>query len=150
MAGSIKAAFVYVLSAIMFIIQMGVSIVVYEDGNGALLGVGFVIIMFIGAAVARAGGLAPVMHQVREYDVGGHSHVKEYVDSGTRVQCAPVFGIVAGIVAIIMVLAIGWELIGTPLFVGLTPGILGGVLGIIAAVIFIREYEGPYVTYPSH
>ncbi len=148
-AGSKKAAFVYVLAAIMFIMQMIVSIVLFNDGNGALLGSGFVIIMLIGAAVARAGGLAPVLHQTAEYDVGGHSHVTEYVDTGTRIQCAPVFGVVAGIVAIIMVLAIGAELIGTPLFVGLIPGILGGVLGVIAAVIFIREYEGPYVKYSS-
>jgi hypothetical protein len=149
MAGSKKAAFVYVLAAIMFILQMAVSIVVFNDGNGAILGSGFVIIMLIGAAVARVGGLAPVLHQTAEYDVGGHSHVTEYVDSGTRVQCAPVFGVVAGIVAIIMVLGIGAELIGTPLFVGLIPGILGGVLGVIAALIFIREYEGPYVKYAS-
>ena len=146
MAGSKKAAFVYVLAAIMFIVQMAVSIVVFDDGNGALLGSAFVIIMFIGAAVARAGGLAPVMQQTAEYEIGGHTRVTEYRDTGTRIQCAPVFGIVAGIVAIIMVLAIGADLIGTPLFVGLVPGILGGVLGVIAAVIFIRDYEGPYLT----
>lgn len=149
MAGSKKAAFVYVLAAIMFIVQMAVSIIVFNDGNGALLGSGFVIIMLIGAAVARAGGLAPVMLQTAEYDVGGHSHVREYRNTGASIQCAPVFGIVAGIVAIIMVLGIGAELIGTELFLGLMPGILGGVLGVIAAVIFIREYEGSYVQYSS-
>ncbi len=144
MAGSKKAAFIYVLSALMFVVQMVVSLAVFSDINGAILGVAFVIIMFIGAGIAWVGKLSDIYVVNREYEVGGHSTVREYKDSGQSMQCAPCFGIAGGVVSIILVLLIGAELIGTELFVGLVPGILGGILGIVAAIIFILEYKGPW------
>jgi hypothetical protein len=145
MAGSKKAAVVYIVAAIMFAIQMVTSIAMFDDINGALLGIAFVIIMFIGAAVAWVGGLSKVHQKTGEYEIGGHTKVTEYRDTGQSIQCAPCFGIAGGIAAIIVVMMIGADLIGTELFIGLVPGILGAILAIIAGIIFIFDYKGPWM-----
>jgi hypothetical protein len=145
MAGSKKSALVYVIAAIMFIVQMVLSLVAFNDTNGALLGIAFVVIMSIGAAVAWKGGLSQVVEQTADYEIGGHTRVREYRDTGQSVQCSPCFGICGGVAAIIVVLMLGIDILGTELFLFLIPGILGGILGIVAAIIFVFEYKGPWM-----
>lgn len=144
MAGSVKSAIVFIISAVLFVIQMVISIAVFDDAGGAALSFAFLFIMIVGAFNAWRGGLAPVQEKVREYEVGGHTTVTEYRDTGQSIQCTPCFGIGGGIGSIIVVFLIAADLLGTELFLFLVPGILGGIFGIVAAIVFIIDYKGPW------
>lgn len=55
-----KSAVFFVLAGIMFIVQMVISLAAFDDLNGAILGSGFVIIMFAGSLFAWKGGLMQI------------------------------------------------------------------------------------------
>ena len=144
MAGSKKSTIVFAIATIMFVIQMIVSIAQWGDYNGALLGFAFVIIMTVSTAAAWKGGLMTVREKESEYQSGPYTRTEVWKDTGMSVQVTPCCGICAGIMSIIVVFLAGESIIGTGEFIFLTPGILGGILAIIAAIIFIFDYKGPW------
>ncbi len=145
MAGSIKSAIVFAFATIMFVIQMGVSIVAFDDINGALLGFAFAFIMVVGALAAWKGRLMAITEKQYEYQSGPYTTTEVWRDTGKSVQVTPCCGICGGIAGLIVVFMAGAELLGTELFLLLTPGILGGILGIIAGIVFILDYKGEWM-----
>ena len=124
--------------------QLIASAAFFNDTVGAIASSGFVIIFFFGALFAWTGGLSAVQQKEYEYQSGPYTTTTVWRDTGQRVQCTPCFGIGGGLFAIAVVFMIGGDLVGTPLFVGLLPGIISGILGILAAVAFFLDYKGKY------
>jgi hypothetical protein len=144
MAAAKMSMIVSILSVICFVIQVIISAVIFEDSISAILASGFVILMIFGSLASWKGGMSAVTRELYSYDQGGHSRVTVYEDTGQRIQCTPCFGICSGIASLIVIVMIGGELFGLPEFVLLAPGILGALLAIVAGILFVIEYKGPY------
>ena len=124
--------------------QLVASAAIFGDTIGAIAASGFVVIFLFGALFAWKGGLSAVQEKQYEYQSAPNITTTVWRDTGQRVQCTPCFGIGGGLFAIVVVFMIGGELVGTPLFVFLLPGIISGVLGVLAAVVFFLDYKGKY------
>ena len=124
--------------------QLIASAAVFGDTIGAIASFGFAMIFLFGALFARSGGLSMVTEKLYDYQTGPNTVREVRRDTGRRVQCTPCFGLGGGLFAIVVVFMIGGELVGTPAFVFLLPGIISGVLGILAAIVFFLDYKGPY------
>lgn len=144
MAGSMKSEMIYLLAMICMIGQLIVSAVIFGDSIGAIAASGFVVIFLFGALFAWKGGLSAVQEKQYEYQSAPHVTTTVWRDTGQRLQCTPCFGIGGGFLAIAVVFMIGLDLVGTPLFVFLAPGIISGVLGILAAIVFFIDYKDKY------
>jgi len=144
LAVALKSMIMFIIGAICFLIQTIISAAIFDDGAGAIIAFGFVIIMFFGSLFAWKGGLTPIYRDLYSYDVGGHSTVTVREDTGTRIQCTPCFGICSGIASLVVVFMFGSELLGLPEFALLYPGILGAVFAFLAAIMFFIEYKGVY------
>ncbi|MGY5858131.1 MAG: hypothetical protein RTU63_02080 [Candidatus Thorarchaeota archaeon] len=144
MVGSMKSAIIYLLTMICMIGQLIASAAFFGDTIGAIAASGFVVIILIGAIFAWTGGLSAVQQKQYEYQSGPYTKTTVWKDTGQRVQCTPCFGIGGGLFAIVVVFMIGGDLVGTPLFVGLLPGTISGVLAVLAAIVFFLDYKGKY------
>ena len=144
MAAATKSMILFIVGAICFLVQSGVSALIFDDAIGAILAFGFVIIMFIGSIFAWKGDLTVLYRELYSYDTGPNTRVTVKEDTGQRVQCTPCFGVCSGIASIIVIIMVGGELIGLPEFVLLAPGILGAVIAFLAAFVFFIEYHGEY------
>ncbi|MHA1906678.1 MAG: hypothetical protein ACW98Y_05250 [Candidatus Thorarchaeota archaeon] len=145
MQGSKNSAILYFLSGIMMVVQAGVSLAFFDDGIGALAGGAFAFVMFVTMFLAYKGGLTAVMETTT---VDGPGYRTTYSrDTGQRIQATPCCGICGGI----MIFVIGfmfaeglWEAVGDTTWLVLSPSIIGGILAILASIVFIAEYKGPW------
>lgn len=148
MTGSKNSAIIFVLSGIMMIVQAGVSIVFFEDGSGAFVSGIFACVMFIVSFMAYRGGLSAV---IDSYTVDGPTYRTTYYrDTGQRIQATPCCGICGGIVIVVIALLFAdplWEMIGDTTWTVISPSIIACVLAIIASIVFIVEYKGPWTGY---
>ena len=145
MSGSKNAGMIFILSGIMMVVQAIVSIAFFDDGIGALAAGGFAFAMFLTSFLAFKGGLSAVMNT---YTVDGPgTRTTYYQDTGQRIQMTPCCGICGGI----MIFVVGFmfaeglfEAVGDTAWLVLSPSILGGILAILAAIVFIIEYKGQW------
>jgi hypothetical protein len=129
----------------MMVIQAGVSLAFFDDGIGAFAAGGFAFAMFVTMYLAYKGGLSAVMNTTTVDGPGGRTTY--YTDTGQRIQMTPCCGICGGI----MIFVVGfmfaeflWDEVGELTWLVLSPSILGGILAILAAIVFIIEYKGPW------
>lgn len=101
--------------------------------------------MIVGALFPWKKVMTPVFRDLYSYRSGPNTTTTVRQDTGQRIQCTPCWGIGSGIGAIIVIMIVGEDFIGTPQFALLYPGIIGAVIGILAAVIFFIEDRGPYI-----
>ncbi|MCK4566798.1 MAG: hypothetical protein KAU48_05760 [Candidatus Thorarchaeota archaeon] len=144
MAGAKKSAILFIIGSICFIIQVFISGLIFNDTMGAIIGVGFALIMLMGSIFAWTGSMSAVHETLYSYRSSASTVTTVRRDTGSRIQCTPCFGIGSGIGAIIVITMLGADLVGHPEFALLYPGIIGGVFGILAAIVFFFEYKGPY------
>ncbi len=144
LAGAKKSAILFIAGSVCFIIQVFISAIIFDDIMGAIIGVGFAFIMFMGSLFAWTGSMSTVFENLYSYRSSASTITTVRRDTGSRIQCTPCFGIGSGIGAIIVIIMMGGDLIGLPEFALLYPGIIGGVFGIIAAIMFFIKYKGPY------
>ncbi|TXT56007.1 MAG: membrane protein of unknown function [Candidatus Thorarchaeota archaeon] len=145
MKGSRNSAILFFVSGVLLIIQAGISGFGFEDGIGALAAGVFAFVMFLLMFMAYVGGLSAVMDTttVSTDNYDGTKTITTYSrDTGQRVQMTPCCGICGGI-AVIIVAAMFSEGLGE-LVVFLIPGFLGGLVAILAAIVFAIEYKGPW------
>ena len=139
-----KSAIAFIAGSVCFIIQVFISGLIFNDTMGAIIGVGFALIMLMGSIFAWTGSMSAVHETLYSYRSSASTVTTVRRDTGSRLQCTPCFGIGSGIGAIIVIIMMGGDLIGLPEFALLYPGIIGGVFGIIAAILFFIEYKGSY------
>lgn len=144
MAGTMKSVILFIAGAISFIIQAVLSAAVFDDYAGTVLAGTFAFTMFVGAIFAWKKVMTPVFRDLYSYQSGPNTTTTVREDTGQRVQCTPCWGIASGIGAILVLVWLGGDLVGTPQFTLLYPGIIGAVIGILAAIMFFIEYRGPY------
>lgn len=146
MQGSKNSAILFFISAILLIVQTGISSAVFDDWVGAMVAGTFAFVMFIAMAMAYYGGLTAVMDttvsESPNYATGGVTRTTTYRDTGNRIQATPCCGICGGIGIIVVAAIFGAEL--GEAIVLLAPGFLAGIVSIIAAIVFIMEYKGPW------
>ena len=144
MTGSKKSAFFFLIAGIMLIGQAIVSAGLLGDSLGAIVAGTLACLMFVGMIAAWKGSLATVLKYERRPGAFGTETVAK--DIGERVQATPCCGICVGALAI----AIAF-IAGSPLFdiygdlggfMLISPGVIGGVFGIIAGIVFAIEYKG--------
>ena len=141
MAGSRNSMILFLLAMILLIIQAGISIVVFDDGIGALAGGSFALIMLIEALMAKSGALSAVTQQTVT-DGPGYRTVTTW-DTGERVQMTPCCGIFGGI-AIIFVGYLFAEFMPEEALIALAPAFIAAILSILAGIVFAVEYKGQW------
>lgn len=141
MAGSMKSALLFVIAAILCIVQLIISIVGFDNGIAAMASGVFAFIMIVGALFARSGNMMAVFRRVGSY---GNVEIKE--DTGQRVQGTPCFAVCIGIMTILIGLMFASQLEGSLGIVATSPAIIAGVVAILAGIVFALEYRGPYST----
>ncbi|MDF1539062.1 MAG: hypothetical protein P1Q69_09170 [Candidatus Thorarchaeota archaeon] len=146
MKGSKNSASLFFIAAILLIIQAGISLAVFDDWVGGMVGGTFAFVMFVTMAMAYKGELAAVMHttvtETPDYATGGVYRTTTSRDTGDRIQQTPCCGICGGIAVIVVAAMFGADL-GEGIIM-LAPGFLAGILAIIASIVFIVEYKGPW------
>lgn len=143
MAGSNKSAMLFVIAAILLVVQLVISLVGFGDGIAALASGCFVFIMIIGALFARSGGMMAVFRTVGSYDTGS-GRVETREDTRQRIQATPCFGFCICIMTIVIALMFASQLSDSIGFIAVSPAMLAGILAILAGVVFVLEYRGPY------
>ena len=143
MAGSFKSALLFVSAAIFLIIQLGISIAIFDDGIAALASGCFVFVMLVGAWFARSGGMMAVFRTLGSYDTG-YGRVETREDTGERIMGTPCFGVCIGIMTIFVGSLFLSQLEGADAILAVAPAILAGILAIVAGIVFAIEYKGPY------
>ncbi|MHA1633203.1 MAG: hypothetical protein ACTSUZ_01470 [Candidatus Thorarchaeota archaeon] len=141
---TIKSVILFIAGSICFMIQLIISAVIFDDYAGAMFSGLFAFTMMVGAIFAWKKVMSPLFREVYSYQSGPNTRTTVSEDTGQRVQCTPCWGITSGIGAIIAIVMLGGDLVGTPLFTLLFPGIFGGIIGILAAIMFFIEYKGVY------
>jgi len=139
-----KSVILFIAGSICFSIQSVLSAVVFDDYAGTVLAGTFAFTMLVGAFFAWKKVMTPVFRDLYSYQSGPNTTTTVREDTGQRVQCTPCWGLASGIGAILVLVWLGGDLVGTPQFTLLYPGIIGAVIGIIAAIMFFIEYRGPY------
>jgi len=146
MQGSKNSAILFFISAILLIVQAGISSAIFDDWVGTMISATFAFVMFIAMAMAYYGGLTAVMDttvtETPNYGTGGVTRTTTSRDTGDRIQATPCCGICGGIAVIVVVMIFGAEL--GDAFILLAPGLLAGIVSILAAIVFIMEYKGPW------
>ena len=145
MTGSKNSAILFLISGIMMVVQAGVSLAFFDDGIGALAAGGFAFTMFFTMFLAYKGGLSAVMETTTVDSPGYRTTYMR--DTGQRIQATPCCGICGGIMIFIVGFMFAdslWELIGDTTWLVLSPSIAGGILAILASIVFIIEYKGPW------
>ena len=148
MTGSMRSAVLYVISAILMIAQGVLSMAGLDDWLGAFVAGAFAFIMFVGAAFAKTGGMTAIQEHTYTEQTGW-GEIRHYRDTGQRLQCTPCFGLGGGIGAVVAAF-----LLAEPLFVDMgvggaifiAPAILGGIIAIVAAILFTIDYRGEWST----
>ncbi len=145
--GSKNAALLGLLSAIMLFIQAGISSAALDDWLGAFVAGSFGFIMLIFTAMAYFGGLSAVMQTTMtespDYGTGYVTRTTTSYDTGQRIQMTPCCGICGGIGIIVVVFMFAGDVL-FELLPALAPGLIAGVLAILAGIIFAIEYKGPW------
>lgn len=144
LAGTMKSVILFIAGAISFIIQAVLSAVVFDDYAGTVLAGTFAFTMLVGAIFAWKQVMTPVFRDLYSYQSGPNTTTTVREDTGQRIQCTPCWGIASGVGAILVLVWLGGDLVGTPQFTLLYPGIIGAIIGILAAIMFFIEYRGPY------
>lgn len=139
MAGSMKSASLFMIAAILCIVQLIVSIVGFDDGIAAMASGVFVFVNIIGFLFARSGSMMAIFRTVGSY---GNVEIRE--DTGQRVQGTPCFGICFGIMTIFVAFLFAGQLEGSLGIFATSPSILAGVFAILAGIVFALDYKGPY------
>ncbi len=144
--GSRNSAILFFISSLFLIAQAALSLIAFDDWVGAMVAGTLSIVMFLGMGMAYKGGLTAVMDQTvvetPNYD-GTYTRTVTTRDTGQRVQATPCCGICGGIMTIVVPFMFGAEL-GDAIIL-LAPGFLAGVMAILAGVVFIRDYKGPWM-----
>ena len=143
LVSTMKSVILFIAGSICFIIQLVISSVIFDDFAGSAMAGTFAFTMIVGALFAWKKVMSPVFRELYSYD-SGNTRTTVSEDTGQRVQCTPCWGIASGIGAVIAILWLGEDIIGTPQFTLLYPGIIGAIIGILAAIMFFIEYKGPY------
>ncbi|MGQ4912640.1 MAG: hypothetical protein ACP6KW_10765 [Candidatus Thorarchaeota archaeon] len=138
-----NASVLFVIAGSLLIGQLGISAMVFEDTVGAILAFGMAFIMFVGAAFSWSGKLMAVSQKLYEIDGPGQSTVSVYRDTGLRVQMVPCWGVLWGVITIVIVVVVGAPVWDVAIAL-LLPGLLAGILGILASLVFVVEYRGDY------
>ena len=144
MPGIMKSVILFIAGSICFMIQLVISVAIFDDYSGAMFSGLFAFTMLVGAIFAWKRVMTPLFRDLYSYQSGPNTTTYVREDTGQRVQCTPCWGIASGIGAVIAIIWLGGDLVGTPQFTLLFPGIIGGVIGILAAIVFFIEYRGPY------
>jgi hypothetical protein len=137
--------FLFFVSAFLFIAQ-GVISIGLDDGLGAFVSFTFAFVMFVGGAFAGVGRLMAITERTYSEDYG-HTRIDHYRDTGNRIQCTPCWGVCWGIVAIAVAFLFAEPLfstMGDSAITVILPAILGGIFAILAAIVFVMQYKGPY------
>lgn len=146
MTGSRNSAILHLISGCLLIGQVGISAAIFDDWVGSMVAGTFAFVMFVGAGMAYKGGLSAVLDQTvvetPNYD-GSYTRTITTRDTGQRVQSTPCCGICGGIMTIVVAFMFGAEL-GDAIIL-LAPAFLAGIVAILAGVVFIREYKGPWL-----
>ena len=144
MTGSKRSAFLFMIAGILLIGQAIVSAGLLGDSLGAIVAGTLAVLLFLGMIAAWKGSLATVLKYERRIGPFGPEAVAK--DIGERVQATPCCGICVGAIAI----AIAF-IAGSPLFdiygdlggfMLIASGVIGGVFGILAGIVFAIEYQG--------
>ncbi|MGY5873280.1 MAG: hypothetical protein RTV72_13600 [Candidatus Thorarchaeota archaeon] len=144
MTSTMKSVILFIAGSICFIIQSVISSAVFDDYAGTVMAGLFAFTMLVGAIFAWKQVMSPVFRELYSYQSGPNTRTTVSEDTGQRVQCTPCWGIASGLGAVIAILWLGGDLAGTPQFTLLYPGIIGAIIGILAAIMFFIEYKGPY------
>jgi hypothetical protein len=144
MAGSMKSAFLFMIAAILCVVQLIVAIVGFDDGTAAMASGAFVFVNIIGFLFARSGSMMAVFRTVGRY---GDVEIRE--DTGQRIQGTPCFGICFGIMTIFVAYLFAEQIEGSLGIIATSPAILAGIFAIIAGIVFALDYKGPYSTYAN-
>jgi hypothetical protein len=139
MAGSMKSALLFVIAAILCIVQLIISIVGFDDGIAAMASGVFAFVNIIGFFFARSGSMMAVFRTVGSY---GDVEIRE--DTGQRVQGTPCFGFCFGIMTIFVALLFAGQLEGSLSIIATLPAMIAGVVSILAGIVFALDYKGPY------
>ena len=139
MAGSMKSALLFVIAAILCIVQLIVALVGFDDGTAAMASGIFAFIMLIGFWFARTGNMMAIFR-----DVGRYGDVVIREDTGQRIQGTPCFGVCIGIMTIVIALMFAGMLEGSLGILATSPAILAGIFAILAGIVFAIEYKGAY------
>ena len=138
MAGSMKSAFLFMIAAILCIVQLIISIVGFDDGIAAMASGVFAFVNIVGFFFARSGSMMAVFR-----DVGSYGNVVIREDTGQRVQGTPCFGICFGIMTIFVAYLFA-EQLGAIGWIVTSPAIVAGIFSILAGIVFALEYKGSY------
>jgi len=141
MAGSMKSAFLFLIAAIFCVVQLIVSITVFDDGIGAMAAGVFAFVNIIGFLFARTGSMMAVFRTVGTY---GNVEIRE--DTGQRIQGTPCFGICFGIMTIVVAYLFAEMIEGSEGILATSPAMIAGVFSILAGIVFALDYKGPYST----
>jgi len=133
----------FLIAAILLVIQLIIAIVGFGDGTAALASGCFVFIMIIGALFARSGGMMAVFRTVSSYDTG-YGRVETREDTGQRIQATPCFGLCIGIMTIVIAFMFTSQLSDAIGFIAVSPAIVAGIFAILAGIVFALDYKGPY------
>ncbi|MGY5860030.1 MAG: hypothetical protein RTU63_11725 [Candidatus Thorarchaeota archaeon] len=144
MASTMKSVILFIAGSICFMIQLAISAIIFDDYSGSMMAGLFAFTMLVGAIFAWKKVMTPVFRDLYSYQSGPNTTTTVREDTGQRVQCTPCWGIASGIGAVIAIVWLGGDLLGTPTGTLLYPGIIGAIIGILAAIMFVIEYRGPY------
>ncbi|TFG27519.1 hypothetical protein EU528_12780 [Candidatus Thorarchaeota archaeon] len=139
MAGSMKSALLFIIAAILCIVQLIVSIVGFDDGIGAMAAGVFAFVNIIGFLFARSGSMMAVFR-----DVGSYGNVVIREDTGQRIQGTPCFGVCFGIMTIVVAYLFADMIEGELGIIATSPTIIAGIVTILAGIVFALDYRGPY------
>ena len=64
MTGVKKSAILFIAGSICFIIQVFISAIIFDDIMGAIIGVGFALITFLGSLFAWTGSMSSVFENL--------------------------------------------------------------------------------------
>ncbi len=142
MAGSMKSAMLFVIAAILCVVQLIVAIVGFDDGSAAMAAGVFAFVNMIGFWFARSGNMMAIFR-----DVGTYGNVTIREDTGQRIQGTPCFGICFGIITIIVALMFASMLEESEGILATSPAILAGIFSILAGIMFAIDYKGTYSTW---
>jgi len=134
-----KSALLFMIAAILCIVQLIVSIVGFDDGIAVITSGVFAFVNIIGFLFARSGSMMAVFRTVGSY---GGVEIRE--DTGQRVQSTSCFGICFGIMTIFVAFLFAGQLEGFLGILATSPAILAGIFAILAGIVFTLDYKGPY------
>jgi len=139
MAGSMKSALLFMIAAILCIVQLIVSIVGFDNGIAAMAAGVFAFVNIIGFFFSRSGSMMAVFRTVGSY---GDVEIRE--DTGQRIQGTPCFGFCFGIMTIFVAYLFAEQIEGSLGILATSPAILAGIFSILAGIVFVLDYKGSY------